>query len=111
MRSGPATNPYMILASNMALAQMFERRGDVTRALSAVRRRPYVGPWGTDGLSSLLREEGRLAAIAGDTAGAIKAYSHYLRLREHPDASLAPEVARVRQSLDRLRRYSEPRKF
>ena len=32
-----------------------------------------------------LREEGRLAAMVGDTPGAIKAYRHYLALREDPD--------------------------
>jgi hypothetical protein len=32
-------------------------------------------------LSTFLREEGRLAALTGDTAGAIRAYQHYLALR------------------------------
>jgi hypothetical protein len=32
----------------------------------------------------VLREEGRLAAAVGDTAGAIRAYDHYLALRATP---------------------------
>ena len=36
-------------------------------------------------LPEYLREEGRLAAAVGDTVGAIRAYRHYLALRENPD--------------------------
>jgi len=105
MKSGPSSNPYIIFAANMSLARMFERRNDPVHALAVVRRRPYVfGTWGVEGLSSLLREEGRLAAITGDTAGAIKAYSQYLRLREQPERALEPAVKEVRESLERLRR-------
>jgi hypothetical protein len=35
-------------------------------------------------LSSFLSEEGRLAALTGDTAGAVRAYRHYLGLRPIP---------------------------
>ena len=89
----------------MSLARMFERRNDPVRALGVVRRRPYVfGTFGVEGLSSLLREEGRLAAMTGDVAGAIKAHSHYRRLRERPESSLVGSVKEVRDLLERLRR-------
>ena len=50
-------------------------------------------------LSSFLREEGRLAALTGDRAGAIRAYRHYLMFRYDPEPSVRPEVDRVRREL------------
>jgi hypothetical protein len=58
-------------------------------------------------VSYILREEGRLAALVGDRAGAIKAYSHYLALRHNPEPTVKPEVGRVRSELARL--VGEPR--
>jgi hypothetical protein len=111
MRSGPASNPYIIFAANMSLAQIFESRKEPARALDAIRRRPYVfGPWGAEGLSSMLREEGRLASLTGDTAGAIHAYSHYLALRAHAEPGLAAAVATTREALNRLLAAEESRR-
>ena len=45
------------------------------------------------------REEGRLAALVGDRAGAIDAYSQYLAMRYNPEPSVKPEVDRVRAEL------------
>jgi hypothetical protein len=88
---------------NLAIARLREANGDAAAALLAVRRRPHQwiveGLWG---LSSYLREEGRLAALAGDTAEAVRADRHYLALRSHPDIDLVPEVRRVRADLARL---------
>jgi len=53
-------------------------------------------------LSAFLREEGRLAALTGDTAGAVRAYQHYLALRPNPEPAVKPEVERVRDELARL---------
>ena len=47
-------------------------------------------------LSTPLREEGRLAALVGDTAGAIRAYRQYLALRSDPEPALHADVERVR---------------
>ena len=58
-------------------------------------------------MSYLLREEGRLAALAGDREGAIEAYSHYLALRHSPEPSVKPEVDQVRAELAAL--VGEPR--
>jgi serine/threonine-protein kinase len=81
------------------LARLWEARGDTGRALAAVRRRrrPQVRY-----LASDLREEGRLAAAFGDTAGAVRAYRHYLALRLDPEPTLQPEVDTVRAELARL---------
>jgi serine/threonine-protein kinase len=86
-------------------ARWHEAQGDIRGALLAIRRRAgYREFWN---MSYLLREEGRLAALVGDRAGAIEAYSHYLALRYKPEASVKPEVDRVRAELAEL--VGEPR--
>jgi len=79
--------PWPIEVQNLMLAQMLGRHGESHLALAAIRRRPYSGIWGSYylGFPEYLREEGRLAAAVGDTAGAIRAYRHYLALRDDPD--------------------------
>ncbi len=89
----------------MEVARWREAQGDIRGALRATRRRAgYQEFWN---MSYLLREEGRLAALLGDRAGAIKAYSHYLALRYNPEPSVKPEVDRVRAELAQL--VAEPR--
>ena len=75
---------------NLFLSRKFVQVGDTARALAAARR---AKPWSgflaelTGGLFvDLLREEARLSAMVGDTAGAIDAYQHYFALRDfRPD--------------------------
>ena len=87
--------------ANLVLARRLAARGDLRGALAAARRRVYnYNLWFAMLLPAYLREEGRLAAITGDTAGAIRAYQHYLRLRDRPDAGpMAEEVRQVRAHL------------
>jgi len=54
-----------------------------------------------------LREEGRLAALTGDRAGALVAYRHYLGLRSNPEPRIKPEVEQVRRELAAL--VAEPK--
>jgi hypothetical protein len=90
-------------AMNLVLARLWERQGDLTAALAAVRRRDrHWLPSGLFFLSTFLREEGRLASLTGDTTGAIRAYRHYLALRAEPDPALRPERDRVRAALAAL---------
>jgi hypothetical protein len=49
-----------------------------------------------------LREEGQLAALAGDTAGAVRAFRHYLAIRPVPEPEAATEDAAVRARLAEL---------
>ncbi len=86
---------------SLVLARLLETQGDPRAALAAVRRRPYVSTLVLY-LSTFLREEGRLAALTGDSAGAIRAYKHYLALRSDPEPSIKPEVERVRAELAAL---------
>ena len=65
---------------NLVVARLQEQRGDIPAALRAIRRRPY--DWDTSPLylTTFLREEGRLAALTGDTAGAARANRHLTAL-------------------------------
>jgi hypothetical protein len=85
---------------NLAVARLLQTHGNVAEALAAVRRRRFdlVPVF----LSTYLREEGRLAALTGDTTGAIAAYRHFLTLQAHPEPSRAAGVERVRAELGRL---------
>jgi eukaryotic-like serine/threonine-protein kinase len=85
--------------TNLLLARLWEAQGDLPRALAALRRR--TGWFGNSGrfMSTFVREEGRLAALTGDTTGAIRAYRHYLGLRYDPEPGLRAEVERVRREL------------
>jgi hypothetical protein len=96
--------PWAIAAPNLLVARLREAHGDVPGALAAVRRRPYHAVFGPLFLSTFLREEGRLAALVGDTAGAVRAYRHYLALRSDPQPRLAADAARARAALARLER-------
>jgi serine/threonine-protein kinase len=93
--------------TNVALlmvARWRARQGDYAAA-----RAMASGPFGTNNprhamvVPAYRREEGRLAAVLGDTAGAIRAYQHYLMLRDDPDpGSKASEVDSVKVHLAQL---------
>ena len=51
------------------------------------------------GLAESLRLEGRLAGLADDTVGAIRAYRGYLRMRVNPEPSKVPQLDSVRAEL------------
>jgi tetratricopeptide (TPR) repeat protein len=86
---------------NLEVARLRERQGDLRAALAAVRRRPYAYHL-TDYLAAHLRAEGRLAALTGDSAGAARAYRHYLALRSDAEPSVRPSVDSVRAELANL---------
>jgi hypothetical protein len=75
---------------NLFLSRKLLQVGDTVGALAAARRDRAWNSWlpaATGGLFvDLLREEARLTAMVGDTAGAIEAYEHWLTLRDRrPD--------------------------
>jgi hypothetical protein len=75
--------------ANYTIARLRESQGDLTGALAAIRRRE-VGyyPAYLWSLPAFLRQEGRLAALAGDAPGALTAYDQYLAMRTNPAAPL-----------------------
>jgi TolB-like protein len=100
------TNPLedmVPLVGNLVAARLHEDRGELASALAAVRRR-WWGRWVDPGYVVYHREEGRLAALAGDTAAAIRAYRRYLTLRGDAEPRLQPRVRQVRGALAALER-------
>ena len=97
-----AAHSGRIAMAGIVAALIFESLGDNERAFGAVRRRAVW--WNNDQvyLATQLREEGRLAALAGHRERAIEAYRHYLTLRSDPEPSLRQEADRIRQELVRL---------
>jgi len=81
-----------VVFANYTVARLREAQGNYPAALAAIRRRemnyfpPYL--WS---LPAFLRQEGRLAGLAGDTAGAIHAYDQYLAMRTDPDPPFQPQ--------------------
>jgi DNA-binding SARP family transcriptional activator/TolB-like protein len=86
---GTPTHDFTRVFDNLLAGRMLAEIGDTAAALAAVRRRPYQVTFVNllDGfLVAYLREEGKFAAAVGDTAGAMRAYRHYLALRlDRPD--------------------------
>ena len=107
-RTAPPTITWILAAANLTAARLWEKQRNPERALAATRRRLYITDSGEPRVlvahSTFLREEGRLAALTGDLAGAIKAYRRYLALRANAEPSLADEVARVQAELAALGR-------
>jgi serine/threonine-protein kinase len=86
--------------SSLELARLYEQQGRIDRALRAVRRRWIpMGEPEPAGLAESYRLEGRLAALADDKVGAIRAYRNYLRLRIDPEPSRVPQLDSVRAEL------------
>jgi hypothetical protein len=78
--------------ANWTIARLREAQGNIPGALAAIRRRENNWyPAYLWSLPAFLRQEGRLAALAGDTAGARWAYDRYLTLRTDPDPAFVPQ--------------------
>lgn len=79
------------------LAHQYEARHDFTSALAAIRLYPhdFAGTWA----APRAREEGRLATLAGDTTGAIRAYRYYLDLYAEAEPRFTPQRDSVRAQL------------
>jgi tetratricopeptide (TPR) repeat protein len=83
------------------LARAWERAGQPLRALRAIRYRETGNaytevPWN-------YAEEGRLAAIAGDRGGAIRAYTLWLEIMQGAEPAYDAKRAEVRAALEKLR--------
>jgi len=87
----------------MELSRLYQAQGRTDRALRAIRRRwSSLGEPKPQGLAESYRIEGELAALAGDKAGAIRAYRNYLKLRVDPEPSRIPQRDSVRAALAAL---------
>ena len=91
-----------VIDANLILARLWERLGDHPER---VARRPAASgrfPPGAIVPVQLPARRGRLAALTGDTTGAVRAYRHYLALRPNPEPVAQAEVQRVEQALAAL---------
>lgn len=102
LRNSPRLSWGRAEALNFATARLWERMGRPERALAAIRRRTVANGWHMY-LATMLREEGRLAALVGDRDGAIDAYVKYLELRSDPEPAMQTEAEAVRRELAQLR--------
>jgi DNA-binding SARP family transcriptional activator len=97
-QEGPTGEIWPIL--NLPLARWFLEDGDHERALAAARRGRAGAPmaaifsYGYDVVFQ--REEARLHALVGDTAGALKAYESYLARREEANGPWLLQLDSVR---------------
>lgn len=102
----PFRSSWAVTLGNLTLADLYSQRGEYAKALAAVQRHAPVADAGTQrvqvALSTLFREEGRLAKLTGNKADARAAYGHYLGLRGNPEPSLRGEVDRVKAELATL---------
>jgi hypothetical protein len=105
-RVDPAVTSWILAPANLVIARLRESRGQLDAALAASRRRAYIADLNEHrilvALPASLRLEGRLAALSGDTAGARRAYRHYLALRSDPEPALRPQADSVRRALAAL---------
>jgi tetratricopeptide (TPR) repeat protein len=92
------------LPASLIVARLGEAAGDLDFALRAMRRRAGDAAKFQPYLSTFLREEGRLAALTGDTVGAIGAYQHFLMLRPNPEPEMREGTEQVRAELAKLMR-------
>jgi hypothetical protein len=86
----------------LTAARLWEDRSDRVAALRALRRNSFDFSNSNKDRAVISREEGRLAAMTGDKATAIKAYERYLRFRANADPSLVADREKVRAELQRL---------
>lgn len=86
----------------LTAGRLLEKYQSPAAAVKAVRRRSTW--WSNDMpyLAVQLREEGRLAALAGAKEEAIDSYRHYLSLRSAPEPRVQAEVDGVKKELAKL---------
>lgn len=89
--------------SALVTSALLEKHRGPERALAAVRRR--ASWWNNDVpyLGAQLREEGRLAMLAGKPQEAEAAWRHYLSLHREAEPAVQPEVEAVKVELAKLK--------
>lgn len=86
----------------LVLARCYEAAGDTARALATLARWPLDPTYGPKYLAGMLYHEGRLALATGDSARALRAWRHFLALRDDPDPALLPQRQAVQRMVDSL---------
>jgi hypothetical protein len=105
MRTGPGME-WPAHIGMLAVARLARRRGQLERALEVTGDGCcWGGVFSRHARAPLLKEEGELATILGDTARAVEAFRKYLNIRVDPDPGVVQaEVDSVRAALTALQR-------
>jgi hypothetical protein len=105
MRAGSGSE-VVAVTGMLVVARLARERGQLERALQAAGDGCCFGlSLSRTAQAPLLKEEGELAAILGDTARAIDAFTRYLNIRVDPDPGVVQaEVDSVRAALAALQR-------
>ncbi len=98
MRRGPMDDDLDQKLTNLLMARMYWARGDTAKAWHWVKRRRWFTAGGQI-LAPWLRSRGRFAVAVGEREEALRAYRHYLMLREDPEPVLVPQRDSVRAEL------------
>jgi hypothetical protein len=83
-------------------AKVWEELGERDRALKMISR---YSVWETESIPYFgiqLREQGRIAALAGDRNRAIRSYSHWLKMNAAAEPGMQAQIAAVKRELARL---------
>jgi len=83
----------------ISAARAWEKAGDPARALASIGR---YSVWQNENVPYLglqLREQGRIAVLAGDRKRAVRAYRHYLAMNQLAEPSMKPQVDSVKREL------------
>lgn len=91
---------------SFVLAVVWEKRGQPRRALSALRSRSHGGQADDQ---RLLRDEGRLALVVGDTAAGVRAWRMFLETTVDAEPPVQAVRDSVRVALDAIQRL-QPRR-
>ena len=102
--AGQVVSADLIGTGMLALAHCHEALGDRSGALALLSRRALDPVYGPGYLTGFLYEEGRLALLEGDRSRALRAWRHFLVLRDDPDPALRSQVAEIRRVVDSLSR-------
>jgi Protein kinase domain len=88
--------------TNLVTARLREAIGDLPGARRVIGRIQVATPTSPAYGATYLRQQGRLALQAGDTASAVRALRRYLALRSSPEPTLRAEVDTARSELAAL---------
>jgi len=94
------TTPFTTPLRFVRAAALAARPDTRDRGIRLLRYGLY--PWDTDYLALRYLLLGQALEDKGDRAGAIRAYSHFVRLWENADPELQPRVETARRALERL---------
>ncbi len=95
-----SSDPRLLRETGFVLARIREGRSDLAGARDALDRSFLTSAQYYT--STFRREQGRLAAAAGDTTEAVEAYRRYLATRTDPEPALRPALDRVGRAFDQL---------